>query len=137
MTEQQRQQIRAELARRMGYTARSVGTMGYYQLHDPNGQPVEPSPVRHAPELVFTYAPDPFNSAEDNRALVKWICSDKSPTNFDDDVFLSGISKIYGQLKIPYSKREIACAMWDTLNAPLEAVTLAAARALGIQEAGE
>ena len=134
MTEQERLHIRAELARRMGWTC-ITGDVGF--------NPETSHQLAYCSE-AFKKAicsqmkkpiPNPFTNAADCRALVAWICSDKSPATFDDEAFLSGISKIYGQLKTPYSKRELACAMWDTFTAPLETITLAAARALGIPEA--
>ena len=129
MTPEQRLHIRAELARRMGWT----GLHWHEQCLSPQWWGLRPGETGQINRPI----PDPFTSAADNRALVAWICSDKCPGYFNDEIFLSEISKIYGQLKTPHSKRELACAMWDTLTAPREIITLAAARALGIPEASE
>ena len=139
MTPEHQLKIRAELARRMGISESEWLSRCRVEGHriDDDGFSEYCYNCGEAVHLLVQVPPNPFTNAEDNRALVAWICSDKSPATFDDEAFLSGISKIYGQLKTPHSKRELACAMWDTFTAPLETITLSAARALGILEAGE
>ncbi len=118
MTEQERLAIRAELARRMGWTACSGGWI--------------------APDdRILPDPPDPFTNAADNRALVAFLAADGDRWF----VFIRSLIKL-----LPKPERsEIRDATFRDLVhelslfmiAPLEDITIAAAQALGIQEASE
>lgn len=142
MTEQQRQQIRAELARAMGWTINEM-RLGHFCLIAPDGSyrdcfHSEPEDVWECERL-----PDPFTSAADKDALVKWLAQedgrwycfvhalDKLLDTQDER------SKQYPNPPFDNGRGLFYQAVKSFILAPLETVTLAAARALGIQEAGE
>lgn len=112
--------ICAELARRMGWTTCPGGWI--------------------APDdRILPDQPDPFTCPEDNRALVAWLANDNDQwqsfrNNLDslnrDKYWMMDDEK---QRSLPYRAYLEQAAM----TAPLETITLAAARALGIPEASE
>lgn len=120
MTKQERNHIRAELARRMGWTGVEVGIDHYFFVGHPPNEPISSQ---------RTYVPDPFTSAEDKDALVAWLAVDNARwTDF--------YRELESDLQIPEGEVRIWRAMW-LMTAPLETITLAAARALGIPEVKE
>lgn len=84
MTEQEKLTIRAELARRMGWQIAFLSNdpANAMALHRPDGSPVAQT-VDKMSENVWQYAPDPSTNADDNHALVAWICrkDDDNGTN--------------------------------------------------------
>lgn len=112
MTEQQRLTIRAELARRMGWKQVVIpdGEFKATVWELPACFPDDP--VRHVWD-----APNPFTNAADKDALVAWICANDYKSRFGDELLKAlGIrDKFLGD------------------RAPYEAITLAAAKALGIE----
>lgn len=125
MTNEQRLQIRAELAQRMGYSQRHTTHLLAAELAGdwlkPDGSFFDDAP------------PDPFTNAADKDALVEWLAAD-----------IDRYSAFDAELRIELHRRGLitdAPALTAVelrrkmLTAPLETITLAAARALGIQEA--
>lgn len=103
MTEQQRLTIRAELARRMGW---KLAHHGYGLSPD---YPAVPQPRA---------LPDPFTDAAAMRELVKWLAKNEE----------AAIEKFHRELQEIVEPSPICI-----LIAPLSVITLAAARALGIE----
>ena len=119
MTEQERLQIRAELAQMMGWQH-----LAKCHLHD-DADCWKPPEDDTANWLHWTEPPDPFINAADNRALVEWLAAnDEACDRFNVEMQKS---------VAPYGGFD-ALTM---LAAAPETITLAAAKALGIQEASE
>lgn len=134
MTEQKRREIRAELARRMGWKEG-----GFAGIWFPPAQS-----VKESIKATRTEPPDPFTNAEDKDALVTWIgaqgvnCRTKFIKHLARSIKIeSGVLEGWSLL----SAHEESSADWSDffllLTAPRETITLAAARALGIPEASE
>lgn len=88
--------------------------------------------MNEAIEEAASNLPDPFTSAADNRALVAWL--NQQP----DEVRSEFSCTLVQWLMNPPGTESSNCVdTLDVLNTPLETITLAAARALGIPEAGE
>lgn len=140
MTEQQRQEIRAELARRMGYTNFREVTL--YSLAGPVNELICDPPLGVEPNTRFfecsvtgraafsaSVPPDPFTNAEDKDALVEWLAAQDEDTQ-----------ELYQQhlvRKLSWDDSHNRSALVEALvfqTAPYEAITLAAAKALGIGE---
>lgn len=130
MTEQQRLTIRTELARRMGWTdIESCKDWDFSFL--PSGLPPG--------QKEYKNIPDPFTNATDKDALVEWLAADDARWF----VFIRHLIKL---IDWPQSApkaitgptfAEVVSEVRYFMTAPYETITLAAARALGIQEAGE
>lgn len=132
MTEQRRRQIRAELARRMGWTVKKFKHS--FELCRPGGTFLQ-SPFGDGYPASFTlesdawqYAPDPSTNAADKDALVKWLAA-------DDSRWRSFFRHFSEALELDFDvEYPVYCAML-MMTASYETITLAAARALGIGEA--
>lgn len=132
MTEQQRLTIRAELARRMGWdfiaSSSDIALPDTGEWYTPFGR------------LYGDEPPDPFTNAEDKDALVAWLASQGANCRTKFIKHLARSIKIeYGVMEgwSLLSAHEESGADWNDffllLTAPLEAITLAAAKALGIE----
>lgn len=124
MTEQQRLTIRAELARRMGWTDLE-SCKDWDFTFSPSGLPPG--------QKEYKNIPDPFASAEDKDALVEWLAADDARWHA---FWLQLKAWMESRGNFPAYNPSGLVARW-LLTLPREVVTLAAARALGIQEAGE
>ena len=117
MTPEQQLAIRAELARQMGWKLAHDG----YGL-SPDYQ-IVPQPRA---------LPDPFTSAKDKDALVAWLAADDARwLAFRKELLLCWVA-LPDDIVLGHGYYE----RW-LLTLPLETITLAAARALGIPEASE
>ena len=112
MTEQERLHIRAELAQRMGYSQRHTTHLLAAELAG--------DWLKSDGSFFDDAPPDPFTDAADNRALVAWMATDDERW----ERFLDEFQITAGTL------------IKVIMTAPLDTITLAAAKALGIQEAG-
>lgn len=116
MTSEQRLQIRTELAQRMGYSQRHTTHLLAAELAGdwlkPDGSFFDDAP------------PDPFTNAAASHATSAWLAADRDRM-FD---FCKSL-----KLKLGVSNGMFAYEVMErTLTAPLEAITLAACKALGI-----
>lgn len=117
MTEQRRREIRADLARAMGWdfipSSSEIAPPYVGEWYTPLGKIIGDEP------------PNFFTSAADNRALVKWLAADRDRM-FD---FCESL-----KLKLGVSNGMFAYEVIErTLTASPEAITLAACKALGIE----
>lgn len=113
MTPEQQHHICTELARRMGWTTCSGGWIA-------------------RDDRILPDAPDPFTNAEDNRALVAWLAADDARwLAFRKELLLCWVA-LPDDIVLGHGYYE----RW-LLTLPLDAITLAAARALEIPEASE
>ena len=141
MTEQEQLHVRAELARRMGITIEkrwqhvADPTWYLYDVRLPGGTYLGSHCA--SIEEAASKLPDPFTSAADKDALVKWLAADDARWKQFDDKLLMALSlqplPAYDNSNPGFQRmmrRQI-------FTAPLETVTLAAAKALGIAEVGE
>lgn len=139
MNNEQRLQVRAELARAMEWT-NITGDAGF--------------PPETTKELAYCseafkkaicgqmkrQIPDPFTNAADNRALVAWMAADDARWELFDDALLDVILDT-NQEQVNLISRQNewlnTAQQWTRLKitAPLDTITLAAAKALGIQGA--
>jgi hypothetical protein len=134
MTEQRRREIRAELARRMGnhvwftdgstrWLSTKSGMAAVCRRYPEIRETDEEMPI----DWQESDIPDPFTDAADNRALVEWLAA-----NMEDEAC--------DRFNVEMQKSVAPYGGFDALTmlaASLETVTLAAAKALGIQEASE
>jgi len=134
MTEQQRLAIRAELARRMGWTTKDVDD-ARYEVYRPNGKPVADVFGSGYPTLYFKGEtrfslpfPDPFTNAADKDALVKGLAA-------DDTQWRSFFRHFSEALELDFDVEYPGYCAMLMMTASCETITLAAARALGIGEA--
>lgn len=143
MTDEQRLQIRAELARAMGYSVIKDGS--YFYLLDRHGSREENADgyaIGSTCEAeAWMNAPNPFTNAADNRALVAWLAADDARWGKFDDALLDAILDANQEQVNLISKQNEwlnTAQQWTRLKitAPLDTITLAAAKALGIPEAG-
>lgn len=128
MTPEQQLTIRAELARRMGWT-----------YHAQTRYWIDPSDSHD-----YSFPPDPFINAEDKDALVAWLASDwirwkkffseftssVIPAMTQSEAYLARTSET-DNFTIGPSQAEWG---WALMTASRETITLAAARALKIIE---
>lgn len=129
MTEQRRREIRAELARQMGW---ALEADGYWQ----SWRSLDGSTRRNVrPSYGESPIGDPFTNNADKDALVEWLNKESRPGGVIKnglmvrDEFINHLLQVHGLSK--YEVDDFFAAM----TAPLETVTLAAAKALGIGEA--
>lgn len=132
MTEQQRLTIRAELARAM-YPDAVIEP-------SPTGEGVNIRVYDKPNETRTWYNFDPFTNAADKDALVAWLASQGANCRTKFIKHLARSIKIeYGVMEgwSLLSAHEESGADWNDffllLTAPLEAITLAAAQAVGIE----
>ncbi len=150
MTEQEQLhiRIRTELARAMGTHAwYTDGLTRWLSAREEMAAVCRryPEIVETSNELLIDWTeseiPDPFTNAADNRALVEWLLSEDSDAQFNEIVFLTELMRNYTYLwqpgKVEFNAVEVRGIIFRVLTAPLETITLAAARALGIPEASE
>lgn len=133
MTEQRRLTIRAELARRMGWIPEDAVATEQWEIGSLDFT-MKPSWRSPSGLRGFKFPPDPFTNAEDNRALVEWLAADDARWLQFDDRLLIALSlqplPAYDSGNPGFQRM----MRQQILTAPLETITLAAARALGIQE---
>ena len=123
MTKQRQMEIRADLARAMGWTERHkdypIAPVGHI-LHDdyPSGK-------------LYGW-PNPFTSADDSRALLEWLAADDERFLAFRKEFLRKWSLIW--LTVP-SEQALSLGYYEKwlLTLPLETIAIAAAKALGIE----
>ncbi len=131
-----RAEMCADLARAMGWKV--IQTSRGFMPISPEGD----AQLNYKTEdFAWATMPDPFAYAADNRALVEWLLSEDSDAQFNEIVFLTELMRNYTYLwqpgKVEFNAVEVRGIIFRVLTAPLETITLAAARALGIPEASE
>ena len=123
MTPERQLEIREQLARRMGWIYSEQFRIWYLESDINSGQ-LKP--------------PDPFTDAADNRALVAWLAADDARWARFDDALLDCLIEDAEPIKAISRQNEWLTThqQWGRLKltAPLETITLAAARALKIIE---
>ena len=112
MTEPTREQMRADLARAMGW---KEGSVVWFSPDNGNAICVEDEP------------PDPFTSAVDKDALVKWICKDIETLR---QKFIAELCGMVGLKQNWQLDRYDEYDLMILLTAPLETVAFAAWRAI-------
>lgn len=135
MSEQEQLAIRVALARRMGITLEkrwqhaTDPTWCLYDVRLPDGTYL--GSHCGSIEEAASKLPDPFTSAAANRELVKWLAADAA----DDALFDNYIKELWrlSGSKIEEWKGRPDLRVKILLTAPLETITLAAAKALGIE----
>lgn len=120
--------VRAELARRMGWQIIKVDYDETWKLVIENTEFVGLPDYESAVDKL----PDPFTSAADNRALLEWLATD----NERWFVFIRSLIKLLpkperGEIR-DATFRDLVHELSLFMTAPLETITLAAAQALGI-----
>lgn len=146
MTEQQRREIRAELARRMGCVIENIASEPSEPIWAVTQKPdwLKLEPIGFYVGNVWSI-PDPSTNAADKDALVAWLAADWVlwkkffleftaliiPAMMQSEDYLGRIGET-DNYTIGPSKAEWG---WALMTAPREAITLAAAKALGIGEA--
>ena len=130
MTEQRQIEIRAELARRMGWTHVISGAVGFCPKVSRQLAYCHDAFKKYICGHMKRPIPDPFTDAADSRALVAWLAADA-----DDARFLAFRKELFLiWLTVP-NEQALTLGYYEKwlLTLPLETITLAAAKALGIE----